>query len=393
MNIATKEHVEMDDVVDIAPNDNLPATRVADNRFYREASTAPALPVTGIANIASAIALVMAEIGVVGEGGENKFQNYKYMSYKDMFRKLTPLMGKHGIAVIPTEKSKNLFDNDAVVMGTYQFTIVHKSGEVWPFQPEWTGVSRARDSKGGFDDKALNKCATAAQKYFLKALFQIPSGEDDEDPDNHDGIVQGQRNSTPRRAPVPSPSTQQNQRPVQQVDPIVQQSEEEGPHKIVGGTFASWADNYLEAIGTAGEPATIMAWIDANTAQLDKLARGSPADSARVKAGTEKHLNFLRKTDPITSGPQGVVQNDMGTTEPPKTDKPARRPKANKAPDMAKDYDAWLAHQLKLIAIAETPDRIEEIFEALDGVWDNLFPSDKETLMGARREAESRLEQ
>lgn len=203
------------------------------------------------------------------------------------------------------------------------------------------------------------------------------------------------------RPRVPSPSDQSAPRQIEapKSEPRAQEQPlEDGPHKIVGGTYASWADNYLEAIGTAGDPATVMAWIDANTAQLDKLAKGSPADSARVKVGTEKHLNFLRKTepkaDPITSGPQGEAQSEMGTGDAPKAEKATKtRAKASKAPDMAKDYDAWLAWQLKLVAAAETSDRIEEIFEALDGVWEDLFPSDKETLMGARRDAESRLEQ
>lgn len=186
--------------------------------------------------------------------------------------------------------------------------------------------------------------------------------------------------------------------PARDTAPPRQQSDDDGPHKIVGGTYASWADIYIEAIGTSGDPATVMAWIDANTAQLDKLAKGSPADASRVKAATDKHLTFLRKTepkaDPISSGPQGEVQSDMGMADPPKTAKRTpKAAKASKAPDMAKDYDGWLAHQLTMIAAAETPDRIEEIFEALDGIWSDLMPPDRETLMGARREAESRLEQ
>lgn len=161
-----------------------------------------------------------------------------------------------------------------------------------------------------------------------------------------------------------------------------------------GDTFEAWARRYIAAIHTSPDTATVYKWIDLNSARLKKL-EGSAEWTAKVKKETTSLIDKLRpRTDPITSGPQGGAESEMGTMEPPKTDKPARgRPKANKAPDMAKDYDAWLAHQLKLIAIAETPDRIEEIFEALDGVWDNLFPSDKETLMGARREAESRLEQ
>jgi hypothetical protein len=195
-----------------------------------------------------------------------------------------------------------------------------------------------------------------------------------------------------QRAPVPSAT-------VTTVKPAEQTVETEtGPHKITGGSYAEWTDNYIAAVQTAGDAATVYGWVDANTTQIEKLAKGSPTCAARARAETDKHLNFLRKTEPkadqITSGPQGEVQSDMGTTEPPKAEKPAKgRAKASKAPDMAKDYDAWLAWQLKLISAAETPDRIEEIFEALDGVWQDLFPSDRETLMGARREAEGRLEQ
>ena len=43
-----------------------------------------------------------------------------------------------------------------------------------------TGVSTCRNSKGGWDDKSLNKCHTAARKYFLLSLFQIPTGEEDD---------------------------------------------------------------------------------------------------------------------------------------------------------------------------------------------------------------------
>jgi len=186
---------------------------------------------------------------------------------------------------------------------------------------------------------------------------------------------------------------------VQQTAPIVQQAmPEEGPRKIVGGTYASWADTYEAAMLTSSDPATVMAWIDANTAQLDKLAKGSPDNAARVSAATKKHIDFLRKTepkaDPISSGPHGEDQSDMGGETSPAPAKPTRgRPKANKAPDFAKDYDGWLAHQLKMIAAAKTPERIEEIFEALDLVWSDLMPPDRETLLGARRAAEGKMEQ
>jgi hypothetical protein len=163
---------------------------------------------------------------------------------------------------------------------------------------------------------------------------------------------------------------------------------------IQGDSYQLWAERYLGMIATSQDTATVYKWIDKNQARLKKL-EGSAEWTNKVKKATATLIERLRpKADPITSGPQAEPSLDMGDAEPPKTTKSTTgRPKAKKAPDMAKDYDAWLAHQLTMIAAAETPDRIEEIFEALDGVWENLFPSDKETLMGARREAEAKLEQ
>lgn len=163
---------------------------------------------------------------------------------------------------------------------------------------------------------------------------------------------------------------------------------------IQGDTFQLWAERYLAMIKTSSDTATVYRWIDENHARLKKL-EGSAEWTAKVKKETVALIDRLRPNfDQIASGAQGEPQSDMGTAEPPKAEKATKtRAKASKAPDMAKDYDAWLAWQLKLISAAETPDRIEEIFEALDGVWADLMPPDKEQLLGARREAESRLEQ
>jgi hypothetical protein len=56
-------------------------------------------------------------------------------------------------------------------------------------------VSTCRNSKGGWDDKSLNKCHTAARKYFLLALFQIPTGEEDD-------ADQGDRQPSPAQVPA-----------------------------------------------------------------------------------------------------------------------------------------------------------------------------------------------
>lgn len=144
----------------------------------------PILPVEArpetVSKIATAISAVMAEVGHVAKGGTNEFHRYKYATMENVLQKVTPLMAKHGLAVIQTEKSRSWFDGERVIAVTYAFTIMHSSGEVWPERPEQSGMCRCRDSKGGFDDKSLNKCHTSARKYFLLALFQIPTGEEDD---------------------------------------------------------------------------------------------------------------------------------------------------------------------------------------------------------------------
>lgn len=173
---------------------------------------------------------------------------------------------------------------------------------------------------------------------------------------------------------------------------------ENEPHKIVGGTYASWATSYIEAMGTAGDTATVFAWIDANRQQLDKLAKGSASDMARVKTASDKHLTFLRKTepkaDPITSGPQGSLLGDMGGDSAPKAGKPrGRPPKGGKEPpDFDKDYDGWIKFYLSAVAAAKSGDEIEALFDKIDERWVNLMPPDKDSLQAARREAEQRLE-
>jgi ERF superfamily len=101
----------------------------------------------------------------------------------DILKEITPLLGKHGIVIFQSETGRAMFDEDNVIAIEYAFTVAHASGEIWPHAIKQTGVSTCRNSKGGWDDKSLNKCHTAARKYFLLALCQIPTGNEEDDAD------------------------------------------------------------------------------------------------------------------------------------------------------------------------------------------------------------------
>lgn len=149
-----------------------------------------------ISNLVSAIADVTAEVGIVAKAGFNQFHRYKFAQMQDVLQKLTPVMAKHGVIIVQNEIEKKWLDNGSAVAVEYEFTIAHRSGEVWPENPRQTGLCRCRDSKGGFDDKSFNKAHTAARKYFLLSLFQIATGEEDDADEDRGGS-----RTPPRPAP------------------------------------------------------------------------------------------------------------------------------------------------------------------------------------------------
>jgi hypothetical protein len=158
-----------------------------------------------MSEIIKSIAAIMGEVGSVTKAGKNEFHRYAYATAADILHKLQPLMAREGLVVFQTEKERNLSD-DGVLSVTYDFTIAHKSGEVWPTPITRTGMSSAKNSKGGFDDKCLNKCHTSAHKYFHLTLFEIPTGDyDDADGEEDKPPVARNRTPPPPAAP-PAPT-------------------------------------------------------------------------------------------------------------------------------------------------------------------------------------------
>jgi hypothetical protein len=171
------------------------------------------------ATLVGAIAAVMNEVHTVAKRGVNEFHRYRYAKMEDILQEITPLLGKHGLVIFQSETGRAMFDEDNVIAVEYSFTVAHVSGETWPQPLRQTGVSTCRNSKGGWDDKSLNKCHTAARKYFLLALFQIPTGDeadaDKGENDSHtrvatDGIadraIEARRAAVQLRNALPQPA-------------------------------------------------------------------------------------------------------------------------------------------------------------------------------------------
>jgi len=293
-------------VEQVAQTNNLPAQARTQEQRMNIAKTVserieapePELPATGPGGVIAAIAAIMAEIKPVEKLGWNDFQKYTHVRMQDLSRELTPLMGKHGIVVFQTEEGRELFDNGNAVAVRYRFTVVHKSGEIWPQRPLQTGVSACRNTKGGFDDKALNKCHTAARKYFLLSLFQIAS-EDEQDADQGPAPQRQPQQRPAGRRPVPSPDG----KVPPHILPVVE-----------GEAPAAWAARFNAFIEKASSRAEIDAWYDTNKAVFEKLQNADEQvynDALDFMDACEAKL-AKPKPDPISSGNGGQRPRDDG---------------------------------------------------------------------------------
>jgi len=247
-----------------------------------------------VGNIAKGIAGVMAQVGTIRKGGRNEYFGYDYARMEDLLQVVTPLMGKNGLAVIQNELEIKQVENRVAV--TYEFSIFHESGEVWPDRPRFTGVALARDRKGNWDDKAITKCHTAARKYFLLSLFQVPAGDF---ADNDAGSTLEDKQANQR--PVPGPargaisgagkSAQKEGRVSAPAQETV--DDDEIPHKIVLGPGAGadqWAGAYIRHIGKAGSEDTIRAWDKANDPTLQMLSDQFPDIYNQIGAAVDRRL-------------------------------------------------------------------------------------------------------
>ena len=229
-----------------------------------------AMPQTGFAKLADAISAITKEIAEdpIQKKGKNAFHNYSYARMQDILGGLAPLMGKHGITVMQAEVERGLLDNGNVIFATYDFTVIHKSGEVWPFPQRQTGTSKVRDSKGGYDDKGLNKCHTAARKYFLLSLFQIPTTDED-DADRGDNDYGERKAKAPKAKAAPAQASM----------------EKAIPHEVprpAGIKAVDWGGVFVGHLKMCETTAEIDTWMACNDKALKDLETLAPAIYDRI---------------------------------------------------------------------------------------------------------------
>lgn len=233
--------------------------------------------------VLTAIAKIMAEVGTVEKKGKNTFHNYNYASAADIAFALQKKVAEAGLVIVQTETNMKTHFDDSILTIEYSFILSHISGEQLPFIITKTGASTLKNSKGGVDDKAINKCSTAALKYFLLGLFLIPTGDyDDADADgDHDpatGSKPAGRTAAAKAADKTPP--QQAEKTVEVVAaPVDPTTGSVTPHAIPvpivdgKGDPVAWSALYIAAINEAKDSAELDAWVKPNAKLMGDVSK------------------------------------------------------------------------------------------------------------------------
>lgn len=129
----------------------------------------------------SKLSRITGSVRNIKKDATNKFHKYDYVSADGVLQTIAPLMAEENIALISETLEVGI--DDKVYMPKYRFTFV--CGDTGYMLPcDWYGETVHTTNKGARDDKALNKSATIAQKYFLLKTFLIATGDD---PDSSEG--------------------------------------------------------------------------------------------------------------------------------------------------------------------------------------------------------------
>jgi hypothetical protein len=261
-----------------------------------------AMPKPAVRPVLAAISAVMGEVGSVKKEGFNEFHRYNYAAAADVMHALQPLLAKNGLTIVQHQAALEFIQDGAAMAIRYEFHLYHSSGDKLDIVPVHTGVAAAKTKTGSPDDKAANKCHTAARKYFLLSLFQIPTG-DYADPDADGDVPQVQKPKAPTK------------------EAVNKELERVAPKKPAGGsialnmpggeaTYHGTMTAYLDAFDTALNSADDqLAFFDLNSSTLGELqakavaAKTKPGDAivtriteihARIHALTSDEFNPLK---------------------------------------------------------------------------------------------------
>lgn len=205
------------------------------------------------AEIAGAVNDVCTKVKMAVKEHVNKHGGYKYVSVDKFYEDMGPLMAEAGLFLVMNE-AQSESDGKWLTL-TFHIYLYHKSGKA--FGP----VVRSQGVMAN-GPQAYAAAQSFAEKYFIRQLFKVPTGEEDADADS-----QG-------KAQIPA-------------------GKKVNGHKVSPETSAVARDAAIMAIGMAQNLEILQSWGVDHKVEMDRM---SADDVAEVrKAFKAKHDELKAK--------------------------------------------------------------------------------------------------
>ena len=151
------------------------------------------------ARVYSAIAAVMADLGVTGISKDraNQQQGYKFRGIDDVYNALSPILSRHNLCMLPRMLSREVVERQTAKGNALFYVTVEAEFDLISAEDGSKHTIRTYGEAMDSADKATNKAMSAAYKYAAMQAFAIPTeGDNDADATTHE--VQAQAPTTNR---------------------------------------------------------------------------------------------------------------------------------------------------------------------------------------------------
>ena len=154
--------------------------------------------------IAKAVVKVMGEVKKLGKDTRNPHGGYNYVSVDQFFDQIGQLMHVAGIFVVVNESESETAIREtgngrssAWLTCAYDIYIYHESGAAY-------GPVKRSIQVSASGPQSYGSAISFVEKYFLRSLFKIPTGEQDADQGAQEGLPARTRKVAPPPPPKPA---------------------------------------------------------------------------------------------------------------------------------------------------------------------------------------------
>jgi hypothetical protein len=267
-----------------------------------------ALPPSGLPPaVAAAIAEVMARVRSLPRTELNGHAGYRFANIDAFLAAVGPLCAEAGLIVVQDEEAAELVDlgGRAWLRLAYVFHLAHRSGALWERPLRRTILHRMDGAQ------AFGSAQSYALKQFMRALFQIPTG-DREDADYQPKEEVPGTAVSHRQFGGQTPSNIRSRRArTSRVGPPSNNDGEGAKLEMIHGPdglpkAGTWTKAAVERLIRLPTGEARRLWLDAHTDELERVRAVNPEYAAgieRAAATGERPASIARAASPAASEP------------------------------------------------------------------------------------------